>query len=262
MKKLIYLIIVFFLSTVYVTAQLRSLNDIFPGMNNSILDAALSDAGYINSVRSADKNELIGFQNNRLDPQITNIILSKNPGFIAESIIVIYGRPGEITLLSAYNALLNIRDLKGRLYDSYSKNEAVPLFEDATRILSERQTTAIADPPPASFVPSNEVVFIRLKDANFGNSFYKAEIVRINNGLRYTLTNFRSLTYFFIPVIREGNFAAQLYLEPISEGILLYSIAGANVSDFFSSRIHMNSAISKRLSVLTSWAKDGIQKNR
>jgi hypothetical protein len=85
----------------------------------------------------------------------------------------------------------------------------------------------------------------------------------IQNGLRYTLTNFRSMTYLLVPVIRDDRFIAQLYFEPIQEGILIYSIAGVDVSDFFASRIHINSAISKRLAVITSWAIDGIiQGNR
>jgi hypothetical protein len=62
-------------------------------------------------------------------------------------------------------------------------------------------------------------------------------------------------------VIREGRFIAQLYFEPIQEGILIYSIAGADIPEIFASRIDMNSAISKRLAVITSWAAEGIITN-
>ena len=78
-------------------------------------------------------------------------------------------------------------------------------------------------------------------------------------GIRYTMTNFRNMTYLFVPVIREGKFIAQLYLEPVLEGVLIYSVAGADVSDFFASRIHVPSAISKRLEVITEWAADGFR---
>ncbi|MDR2257702.1 MAG: hypothetical protein LBE14_00980, partial [Treponema sp.] len=60
------------------------------------------------------------------------------------------------------------------------------------------------------------------------------------------------------PVIKEEKFIAQLYFEPITEGVLVYSIAGADVSDFVASKIHMPSAIAKRLAVIISWVVDGI----
>jgi hypothetical protein len=63
-------------------------------------------------------------------------------------------------------------------------------------------------------------------------------------------------------VIKEGNFTAQLYIEPIEEGILIYSIAGADISDFFASKIDMDSAIIKRLAVIVSWAADGINQKK
>jgi len=135
------------------------------------------------------------------------------------------------------------------------------LFEEATRIVSERQTSAIPDPPISNTLPQSETVFIRLRDTNFGNTFYRGEMELIQNGLRYTLSNFRNMTYLFVPVIREEKFIAQLYFEPIYEGVLIYSIAGADISDFFASRIHVDSAISKRLAVITAWAADGIINN-
>jgi hypothetical protein len=72
------------------------------------------------------------------------------------------------------------------------------------------------------------------------------------------LSNFRSLNYLFIPVIKEENFVAQIYAEPVEEGVLIYSIAGAQVSDFVASKIHMPSAIRKRLEVIIAWVVDGI----
>jgi hypothetical protein len=109
-------------------------------------------------------------------------------------------------------------------------------------------------------VPEKETVYLRLKDVNFGNSYYRGEMALVQNGLRYSLSNFKNITYFLIPVIKEGKFIAQLYFEPIEEGLLIYSLAGADVSDFLASKIDMGSAISKRLSVMISWATDGIAK--
>ncbi|MDR0316718.1 MAG: hypothetical protein LBH97_07455 [Treponema sp.] len=242
-------------------AQTRSFGMIFPGLPENIRTAVFSNEGYIiTSEKSSGFNLLSGTagQGSLLDPQIAGTVLSIQPGFIVESLRVIPGAPGAVSLLDVYNALGNIRGLKGRLYHSHTRDGDIPLFEDASRMENERKNVPIPDPRPASTLPSSETVYIRLKDVNFGNSYYRGEIRLTQYGLRYSLSNYKNLSYFFIPVIREEKFIAQLYFEPIQEGVLIYSIAGADVSDFISSRIHMPSAISKRLAVIISWVAEGI----
>ena len=258
-KKAVFVFYFYLLCVIHVFAELRSFDDIFPNLNSNIRNAVFKNSGYIKSSQKTNGFELAGNRPiNGIDPKIINAVLNNDPGYLVESISVIPGEPGEVTLLDVYNALGNIRNLKGRLYDSATRNQAVPLFEDATRIKSEKQTTAIQDPAPAGRLPLTETVFIRLKDVNFGNTYYRGEMTLIKNGLCYSLSNFKNMSYFLIPVIKEGKFIAQLYFEPINEGILIYSIAGADVSDFVASRVHMGSAIEKRLAVITSWASDGI----
>jgi len=259
MTKKIIVVFLYLSSVTGIYAQPRAFNDIFPNISQNIRNAALGPEGYVISSQRANGFQIIGNSRNcGLDSQIVNNVLAGNPGYLVESITVIPGNPGFASLLDVYNALGNIQRLSGRLYNSYTRNQEIPLFEEATRVLSERRTTAIPDPPPARILPRSEIVYIRLKDANFGNTYYRGEMAIIQNGLRYILTNFKSLSYFFVPVIREGRFIAQLYFEPIQEGILIYSIAGADIPEIFASRIDMNSAIAKRLAVITAWASEGI----
>ena len=236
----------------------RSFNDIFPNISEDARASVFEASGYVKSSRKTDGFIITGGSGSRLDPQIVNNVLSRNPGYLVESISVISGKPDSVSLLDVYNALSNIRGLRGRLYNSHTRNETIPLFEEATRIAGERQTAAVPDPAPASVLPRKETVYIRLKDANFGNTYYRGEMELVQNGLRYTLSNFRNMNYLLVPVIREEKFIVQLYFEPIHEGVLFYSVAGADISDFFASKIHVNSAISKRLAVITEWAADGI----
>ena len=257
-KKLTIILIFHTLCAISLFAQLRSFDEIFSGINSSIRNEIFSDEGFF---RTIEKNDGIDFYSSSpaadsgISPRIIDAVLSRYPPYIAESILII---PGSFTLLNVYNALCNVRDLKGRLYSSATRNQDVPLFEDATRIRSEKQLTAIPDPPPAGSLPQSETVFIRLRDVNFGNTYYRGDMSLIQNGLCYTLSNFRNMIYFLIPVIREGNFTAQLYFEPIKEGVLIYSIAGADVSDFVASRVHISSAIAKRIEVIINWAAEGI----
>ena len=266
-KQLFWGLILTALCAFQLTAEMlygesRSFDDIFPNLPPEIRASAFSDSGYFSSSTlqniRAGNSAILG-RSSVLDQQIVNTILGTNPGHIVESLLVIPRKPGTTSLLDVYNALSDIRGLTGRLYHSSRRNRYIPLFEDATRLVSDRNNTAIPDPPPATSVPESETIFVRLRDANFGNSFYRAEMSLFGNGLLYRLSNYRNLTYLFIPVIREGNLTAQLYFEVIQEGILIYGLSGVEVADFFSSRVDIGSAISRRLEVIISWVAEGIE---
>jgi hypothetical protein len=262
-RKLILFFLLPALCAITVFAQPRAFDDIFPDLPPRIKASVFTKSGFINSSERAKGIAIYGAGNNSgIAPQIIDAVMTKNPGYLVESILVIPQQTEASGLLDVYNALGNIRGLKGRLYDSHTKDKAIPLFEDATRLVSENRSTAIPDPPPAQNIPQTETIYIRLKDSNFGNSYYRGEMTLLNNGLLYRMSNYRNLTYFFIPVIREDKFIAQMYFEPVKDGILVYSLAGADVSDFAASRVDMGSAISKRLAVIISWVADGIESSK
>ncbi|MDR2479581.1 MAG: hypothetical protein LBD48_09750 [Treponema sp.] len=245
-------------------AEIRSFDAIFPELPPEIRSTAFSDGGYIKSSKKSSGFVLIGGERaGNIDPRIRNVVLDKKPGFLVEALRVIPGTPDTVDLIDVYNALGNVRGLKGRLYHSATRQKEVPLFEDAARLQSAQKNTPVPDPGPASVVPPMETVYIRLKDVNFGNTYYRGDLTLDQYGLSYRLSNNKNINYIFIPVIKEEQFTAQLYFEPVAEGILIYSVAGADVSDFVSSKIDIPSAISKRLAVIISWVADGIgRRNR
>ena len=260
MKKLYFITIIYFVISINAFSQLRSFNDIFPSLSTDIRTSCFSENGYVSYNKKASGINLLANTSSGIDPQITNPVLNKNTGYVIETIKVIPMNSSNLTLLDIYNALGNIRGLRGILYNSSTRGRPTPLFEEAVRITSERQTTAIPDPPAATVLPASETIYMRLKDVNFGNTFYRAEVAPIQNGLRYSLTNFRNITYLFVNVIRQEQFIVQLYIEPIREGVLIYCVAGFDISDFASSRIQIESAITKRLGVITGWASNEITK--
>jgi len=254
----VVLFVPFFFLTLFPLAAQRSFNQIFPGILPAVRDAAFSNEGFYQSTKKIQRSTLVGSSQSAIDPQIIETILFKQPGFLVESILVVHGKAGEYSLLDVYNALGKIRELKGRRYHSYTRNEYVPLFEDVTRIESAQKNNPAPDPPPASKIPPSETIHMRLKDVNFGNTYYRGDMTLVPNGLRYSLSNNKNITYFFVPVIREERFNVQLYFEIIAEGVLIYALAGADVSDFVASRVDMPSAIGKRLAVIISWVAEGI----
>ena len=266
MKPCVRAVLLLLVLSAPLSAETRSFDGIFPGLPPEIRAAAFSKAGYFGSSAGAAGLALGGGSQGAngygLDPQISASVLDKKPPFLVESLLVIPGDPGAVTLLDIYNVLGTIRGLKGRLYHSETRQKPVPLFEDATRLGGARKTTPVPDPGPVRTLPRSETVYIRLKDANFGNTYYRGDLALDQYGLRYRLTNNKNINYLFIPVIKEEQFTAQLYFEPVREGVLLYSVSGADVSDFVSSKIDMPSAIGKRLSVIIAWVTEGIQGSR
>ncbi|MDR0323003.1 MAG: hypothetical protein LBI12_00980 [Treponema sp.] len=264
MRKLFFLFfftLFFFALSVGAFCQLRTLNEIFPSMDQHIRRIVFEPSGYIKAHQNTNGYTIFGTERStRLSAQIINTVLGKNPDHLIESILVIPANSNTVTLLDVYNALGNIQGLKGLLYHSHTREADVPLFEEATRIAGQRQTTPIPDPAPARHIPQTETVYIRLKDINFGNTFYRGQMTLTQSGIIYTFSNFRNITYFFVPVIREDKFTAQLYIEPIHEGILIYSLAGVEIPSIFASRINVDSAISKRLGVIILWASEGISR--
>jgi hypothetical protein len=240
-----------------VFSQTRSLDDLFPSLGGDQRASVFSPGGLILSADSFSELQLV--PSPRFDIDIAGPVPSRNFSCLVESLLVIPYKGDPAKILDIYNALGKIQNLKGRLYHSATRDADIPLFEDATRLKSARTNSPVADPPDASSIPRSETIYLRVKDANFGNSYYQADITTTPEGLLYYLSNFKSLTYLFVPVIKEGNFVTRMYFEPIAEGVLVYSIAGAEVSDFIASRINISSAIRKRLEVILDWVIDGLK---
>jgi hypothetical protein len=236
---------------------LRTFDEIFTGLGEAQRREIFSADGLIRSIKRNEKLEFIPAPGSRID--LAGVIGKENPSYIAESLLVIPYQGRVLDRLDIYNALGKIGDLKGRLYHSHTRNAEVALFEEATRIESERNTRAVADPPPARILPSTETVYIRLKDVNFGNSYYRGDMSVSPYGVTYNITNFRNISYLVFTVMKEGKFSAVLYMEPLAEGMLIYSMAGADASDFIAGLIDIPSAISKRLAVFIGWISDGLK---
>ena len=241
----------------------RSFDDIFPNLSPAARAEAFSREGYVRtfSRRAApatDFRQQVLASGSTLDRDIIEAVLTMQPLVLVESILVIPDEGGRYSLLDVYNAISQTRNLQGRLYHSYRRDAYIPLFEEVIRLDAGRRNAPLADPAPAASVPRSETVYLRVRDANFGNTFYRGQMNLEGRGLRYSLTNNRTITYLMFPAIREGRFVAQMYFEPIAEGILIYSLAGVDVSNFVYSQIHMRSAISTRLAVIIGWAVDGI----
>ncbi|WP_043923382.1 DUF6675 family protein [Leadbettera azotonutricia] len=239
----------------------RSFDDVFPYIGTDKKAEAFAEDGIIRSLGKGESFELNPAPSSGIDLQAR--IMQKAHEHLTESLLVVPYAGRALNVVDAYNSLGKVRSLKGRLYHSHTRNADIPLFEEATRLESAKRTnTPVPDPAPVSAIPANESIYIKLKDVNFGNSYYRADISQNGYGLVYSLTNFKSLTYLLFTVMKEEKFSAFLYLEPIDEGMLVYAVAGTEVSNFIENRIDIPSAISKRLAVFIDWISEGVREQK
>jgi len=235
----------------------RSFDDIFPGLGTERKKAVFAEGGVIRSSRESGELEFLPAPGSGID--ILSPVMERNPGYLTESLAVVPYAGRALAIADLYNALGQVRGLKGRLYHSATRDEYIPLFEDAARVSGRNRNDPVPDPRDRAEMPAEETVYLRLKDVNFGNSFYRAGIRGMGAGILYSLSNTRPLSYLVFTVMKEDRFTAQLYLEPLDEGVLVYSMAGAEVSDFIARRVSIPSAIQKRLAIFIGWITDGLR---
>jgi hypothetical protein len=79
-------------------------------------------------------------------------------------------------------------------------------------------------------------------------------------GITYSLTNFTDVRYFLIPIMKAEGISIIIYLEPIKEGVLVYSMSGLHIPGFIADRVNITPSINRRISALVSWITDGLRR--
>jgi len=237
-------------------SQQRRFAELYPAINAEQRSSAFSPEGYL---YYGDRSE-----NLTLTPQtgktlaISKASLGQKPGFFVEALRIVPRK--NISLLSIFNALEKIRDLKGRTYYSSTSKKNLVLFTDAVRVEGPGKINVfLPDPPPAGSVPSIKTMYTRLTDVRFGNCYFDLTFQSDQQGIKYLITNFRTLTYGPIPVVKERAMIVLIYIEPVEEGLVLYALAGAEVSDFIAKYVDIPTALNKRMEIFIGWLLDGIQ---
>jgi len=59
------------------------------------------------------------------------------------------------------------------------------------------------------------------------------------------------------PVMRAERFAAIFYVEPVAEGMLVYSVAGMAIPEFIANRMNLAASIDMRVTVFFNWLSAG-----
>jgi hypothetical protein len=185
-------------------------------------------------------------------------VMRKNPSHIIEAMIVVPYHDIELDILDIYNALGKIEDISN--YSFMINGKFYNIFEETTRIESARNRKSISDPPPADMLPYAETMYLRFKDSDYGNLYIRGDVSMSLYGITYSLTNFTDVRYFLVPIMKAEGISIVIYLEPLKEGVLVYSMSGLYVPGFIADRVNLTPSINRRINALVGWITDGIRR--
>jgi hypothetical protein len=235
--------------------EMRSLDEIFPNFSQRQKRQAMSSTGLR---RSFEKNESPSIISNPdLGIDLLGDVLKKNPSHLIEVLVVVPYNKKEFDLLDIYNVLGRISNIK----DYYSTINGMDyhIFTESTRIESARNRIAVSDPLPADTLPFSETMYLRLNEVDVGNVYIRGEISISMYGITYNMTNFTDIRYFLIPIMRAERYITTIYLEPVKEGILIYSVTGFYIPGFIADRVNLTPNINRRIEVFVKWITDGLR---
>jgi hypothetical protein len=235
--------------------ELRSFDTIFPNFSRGQRMMAMSDEGLRNSFVRNEPPTLVPNPNLGID--IMGSVMKKNPSHLIEALVVMPYHEKEFDLLDIYNALGRIGKIKD--HPASLNDNDLYIFTESTRIESTRNRRAVSDPLPAVTLPFSETIYLRLKEINFGNLFIRADISISMHGITYSMTNFTDVRYFLVPIMKAERFITIIYLEPVKEGILIYSMSGFYMPGFIADKVNLTHNINRRIEIFINWINDGLR---
>ena len=235
--------------------ELRSFDELFPGLLNSHRRIAMSSSGLRSSYEKGGYPLLVPGQNSGID--LSSSVMEKNPSHIIEALFLIPYDGRELDLLDVYNALGRIQNIKDQTLPARD-GTSIAIFKETTRLESDQRRRAVSDPLPALLLPFSETMFLRLTDAYIGNLYLQGDMSISRYGITYSMTNFRDISFALFPVMKAQRVSINIYVEPVKEGIIIYSMSGIYLPEFISKRINLSSNINNRITILKNWITEGL----
>jgi hypothetical protein len=234
----------------------RSFNEIFPEISLSQRRDVMSSFGLRNSFERDDAPMFVPDPASGID--LISRIMRKRPSHITESLVIIPYNKRELDMLDIYNAMGRIEKIKEQILPLRSGN-TINLFKDTTRLESAQNRKAVPDPSPADTLPFSETIYLRLTDYFIGDLYIQGDMSISLYGMTYNMTNFRDIHYSIFRIMRADRISIIIYLEPVKEGILIYSMSGFYLPGFIVKRMHLTSNINARIILLTNWITEGLR---
>jgi len=237
------------------TFEIRSLDAIYPHFSRRQKMMTMSNTGLRYFFLKDEPPLLVPHPDSGID--LYSSVMQRNPSHYIEALKVLPYNGKELDLLDIYNALGRIEKLQD--YPVVINGDDFYVITESTRIESARKRKPIPDPAPAVTLPFSETMYVCLKEANFGNLFIRTDISISAYGITYSMTNFTDVRYFLLPIMKAERFVTIIYLEPVKEGILIYSMTGFYLPGFIAEKVNLTPSINRRIEIFIRWITDGLR---
>jgi len=235
--------------------ETRSFFDIFPGLTQGQRAAVMSSRGLRNSFEKDESPTLIPKPDSGIN--LFNSVMAKKPSHIIEALIVVPYNRRELDFLDIYNALRRIKNIQDHTLSI--RGNDVKIFLDTTRLESAQRRRPVPDPPHADRLPFSETMYLRFIDQYMGDLYLRGDISIGLYGITYSLSNFRDVFYSIFRIMKAESFSAIIYLEPVKEGILVYSMSGIYIPGFIAHRVNLTPNMNNRITILVNWINEGLR---
>jgi len=236
--------------------ETRSFDEVFPNFSKRQKRFVMSDMGLRSSFEKGGSPILVPASDSGIN--LLAKVMSKKPSHIIEALVVVPYNKRELDMLDIYNALRRVKNIQDFTISIRDNNYKV--FQDTTRLESAQKRKPIPDPPLADALPYSETMYLCFVDRSMGDLYLRGDISVSLYGITYSLTNFRDVSYSIFRIMKAEKFIAIIYLEPIKEGVLIYSMSGLYIPNFVANRINLTTSMNHRITVLINWITDGLRR--
>lgn len=233
----------------------RSLDNIFPDLSRTQRAIVTGGRGARYSFEKGGSPTLIPNPDSGIN--LLSSVMAKKPSHIIEALIVVPYNRRELDFLDIYNALRKINTIQNHTLSIRGKD--VKVFLDTTRIESAQRRKPVPDPQRSDTLPLSETMYLRFIDQYLGDLYLRGNISVGLYGITYSLSNFRDVSYSIFRIMKAESFSAILYLEPVKEGILIYSMSGINIPNFIAHRVRLTPNMNNRITALVEWITEGLR---
>jgi len=236
--------------------ETRSFDEIFPNYSQGQKKFIMNSVGLRFAFEKDGSSLLVPDPNSGVN--LLSKVMSKKPSHIVEALVVVPYNKRELDMLDVYNALGRIKNIQDQIITVRGKD--YKMFTETTRLESAQVRKPISDPPPVDTLPYSETMYLRLVDYYMGDFYLRGDISMGLYGITYSLTNFKDVSYSIFRIMKAEKFIAIIYLEPIKEGVLIYSMSGLYIPSFVANRINLSSSMNYRVTILINWIIEGLRR--
>jgi len=150
------------------------------------------------------------------------------------------------------NRLAQLDTLSGITYYSETRSRETILFDDVYVV--ETPGSRIPRPVGAfSKIPKQLNLFIHIKDANFGSTWFSVSLFEKDNVFFFLIENALPMGIGPIRAFDAGDFRIAFSFNEVQEGLLVSSVSYFNPKKLASKFVDIFSAAEKRIRAISSW---------